>query len=638
MAVPALSGKKWKTILTELIADVRISSKESTGTATGGDPLVLWESQRRFIDEVADGLDRGIHVFVCLKSRQLGITTISLLVDLAWLALHTMTCALVTENEKNREKNRAILRNYVKSFPPGYFGEAFYIVRDNRQAMEFSNGSRIDWLVAGTKDKGTSWGEGEGYAFAHLTEVAAYGSSEGLDSFEEAFAQSNPHRLFIYESTAKGFNHWKRKWDAALKDPYSVKAFFIGWWAGEHNRILRSDPRFRQYGTYAANAEEREKIVAVAKRFAHKVTPEQLAWVRWRDANADDDQMLKQNQPWLPEDAFIQSGYSFFQVRQITRDMAAMDEINTAADRTGERSPYAFVGYRYDLGSSFFNVRLSVEEEDIDRVELKVWEEPVEGGKYVIGSDPAYGRNDHGDNHAISVWRCYADKLVQVAEYATADVEPKHAAWVLAHLAGAYVDCIVNLEIGGPGRMYMQEWDHIRGMLNAEMFRDEVRSRDWEDALGHARWYLYHRPDSLGAGYAANFETTWKTKQELMFQFRGEFVTSMLVIRSRRLLEEMVNVVHDDGEIGAPESADENGKDDRVFAAALANRAWLNWVRQGMMSNGETFDMLTRAENGERARQSDRVLNQVYSFFRRAEERAAMIPMRKTFLADRGLE
>jgi len=642
MTAPVLTGKTWTSILTTVVKDIRIPSKEIISDDVRGTPLVLWDSQRRFLAEVAEGLDRGIHTFVVNKTRQVGLTTISLVIDVVWVALHdNFPMAIVTENEKNRDKNRRLLEQYINSFEPGYFGDDFYIVKNNRQSMTFSNGSSFDFLVAGTKNKGTSWGEGAGYPGAHLTEVSAYGSEDGLSSFEESFAQHNPHRLFVYESTPKGMNHWKRKWDAAVEDTYTTKAIYVGWWSSNMNIIPRSDPRYLQYGAYAASGEERERVAEVKRRFGHVITPEQLAWIRWRDATADDDQMLKQNQSWLPEESFIVSGYSFFQVRQITKDLRVMDEAAALSRKTGEPNDFMFQGYRYELGSSFFDVEMVPEESDIDAVELRVWEQPHPDGKYVIGCDPAWGRNDHKDRHAISVWRCYADCLVQVAEYATNEVEPKHCAWVLAHLAGAYRNCLLNVEIGGPGRMLMQEWDHLRQIITAEMFAKEAAERDWEDALSNARWYLFHRPDQMGAGYAYNFETTWKTKQEIMFQMRGEYVTGNMVIRSRKLLEEMQNVVHDDGEIGAPESRDEDSKDDRVFAGALANRAWLNWIRPSMIANMETRDLLTRRESGERPRQSDRVINQVRGFFARMEQIKENPDLYMTanqrFLSDRGL-
>jgi hypothetical protein len=61
--------------------------------------------------------------------------------------------------------------------------------------------------------------------------------------------------------------------------------------------------------------------------------------------------------------------------------------------------------------------------EHIDDVRLRVWEDPAPTGQYVIGCDPAWGRNDWADRSSISVWRCFADKLIQVAEYADSDVD-----------------------------------------------------------------------------------------------------------------------------------------------------------------------------------------------------------------------
>src|SRR5262249_10129703 len=156
---------------------------------------------------------KGIHKFFCLKSRQLGVTTISLAIDVFWLAMHNdMIGCLVTDTEKNKEANRALIVKYIESFPDGYFGDSFKIIKNNRQSLMFSNGSRLDLLVAGTKKKSISWGEGQGYALGHMTEIASYGDVEGLKSLEEGFAQKNPHRLYMYESTAKGFNHWRSRW------------------------------------------------------------------------------------------------------------------------------------------------------------------------------------------------------------------------------------------------------------------------------------------------------------------------------------------------------------------------------------------------------------------------------------------
>ena len=461
-----------------------------------------------------------------------------------------------------------------------------------------------------------------------------YGDPDALASLEESFAQQNPNRLFIYESTANGTNHWMKRWQAGQKDVFTQRSFFLGWWSSDVNIIKRNDPRFTQYGGFAASGDEREKIAAVARLYGYKITPEQLAWIRWKSDNTgSDNALLEQNQPWTERDAFIESGYSFFQTRQISMDLKTIRE-------GGE--DYGFQAYRYEIDGGFFNMKLEkIEDEaDMDRIELKVWEEPVPNGKYAIGFDPAWGRNDHKDRSCCQVYRCYADKIVQVAEYATADVELKHAAWCLAHLAGCYKDCVVIPEITGPGRALFMEWDHLKQMMQSETYRDSVvnKSVDWEAAFENARWYLYSRPDSMGKGFALGFETSWRTKAELMHQMRGEFVTKSMIVRSIPLLNEMLNVIVDEGgSIGAPESSNADMKDDRVFATALAIRAWINWIRPSMLADGMTYKRVNEEESGDVTPLNKSLNNIVFNFFRSQQELAEAEPDKPTWLTDRGL-
>ena len=608
-----LASTRWLKQLEAFIADIRISSKEDIDKDGRGTPLVLWESQKRFIREVGQGLDQGIHKFVCLKSRQLGITTVSLAIDVFWLAMHpNIIMTLVTDDEKKREANRTLIVKYVESFPDGYFGDAFRITTNNRTGLKFSNGARLDLLVAGTKKKSMGWAEGVGYAAGHLTEVSNYGDVQGLKSLEEGFAQTNPHRIFMFESTAKGMNHWRTRYLKGKSDPTS-KSFFIGWWAGDTNRIEKRDPRFLMYGVQPPDQEEKEKIERVWQMYRWKITPEQLAWIRWKstDAGAEQD-LLEQNQPWDEEEAFVQSGYSFFQTRALGNDLKRLDD-----------NPPVFKGYRYQVEGNFYLfklISLDPEIDSLDDVELKVWEEPIEGAKYAIGFDPAYGRNEHKDGSAIVVLRCFADRVVQVAEYRSSDVEAKHAAWVAFHLCAAYRDCMINVEITGPGELVMAEFKHLRELLGAEMNVARTEAKGWQDAGSQARWFLHHREDSFGTGYQANYQATWKYKQIMMHNLKGAYTSEEIDIKSRMLIQEMINVVVENDDIGAPESSDENKKDDRVFALGLAVLAWTKWIRMEMVAQGQTYEEVTRAERGEQAPMVKSINSLVHRFLARADE------------------
>lgn len=626
-------SNKWLTAFRNFVGDIRIKSKEVRSTDPRGVPLVLWESQKRFLGEVGGGLDNGIHIFNCLKSRQLGATTVSLAIDVFWPAVHdNLIGCVVSDTEKNSEKNRATITAYVNSFDQGYFGGSFDIVTNNRKMIQFSNGSRLDFLIAGVRKKSTAWGEGEGYTLIHCTELASYADAEGLKSLEEGFAQTNPARLMINESTAKGYNHWRDRWRSGLDKPLTERSFFIGWWSNDLNRIARSDPRFAKFGRFPASGDERELIHNVHVLYDYKVDAEQLAWIRWKQSNAGQEQdLLEQNQPWTADQAFVQSGRSFFQMHKIQE---SINEIINANLKGADDSPFRFKGYRYEVDGDFFSFRmeeLEFSQENLSLVELKVWEEPVKGGRYVIGYDPAYGRTEHKDGNAITVWRCFADRLVEVAEYVTDDVDLKYASWVLFHLCAAYGDVMANVELTGPGRLVMEEFDHLRQLLDATMNRPKVEERNWQDAGANARWYMFHRVDSPGAGYLHNTAANTEDHEQLMHGLRGAYVFGELTIRSLRMLGQMRHVVIDEtGHIGSPESSNPEVKDDLPYSAGLAVMAWKKWVKPAMIFNGETYERVMKEEAGEISKAPRLTDSMVSRFLAHLEAEANKEPPRGT--------
>jgi hypothetical protein len=580
--------------------------------------------------ELATGIEAGVREFLFLKSRQLGISTLFLLlVDVFWPATHPgIVGALVVDTPKNANAFRAQITRMIKSFPKGYLGK-FRITRSHAGGIQYSNGSRLDILCAGTGKKSISWGEGQGYVFAHLSEVAAYGNPAGLESFEEALSAEHPDRLVVYESTAKGMNHWRDKWLDAGKDTATKRRCFIGWWAKPQNQIAKTDERFKKFGAARIDAEERERIRLVKERHGHTVTIEQVAWRRWKDSKEGADEgTLQQNQPWIEEDAWVLTGFSFFMTRVVQRDLEYVYDPANAPEVT-------FKAYRYYIGNDFFAVQTEkiTDYERIDEVELRVWHEPVDGASYAIGADPAYGRNEWKDRGAIGVWRCYADRFVQCAEYASDAVDTRQFAWILAHLAGAYKDCIVNLELTGPGRAVMVEFDGLRDRLRAEMYQKQVEERKFDDFLSNARWYMYNRPDTMGAGFMWNTDMNFKTKWQTMNQLRDNYHMSLLAIKSAPLLEEMLIVTQEGNDIGAPG----RGHDDRVFAAAHANAAWLQWIRPRMIAEGMTYDSVSAIESGEMNPMTAVANRIVENFFKRQQELADAEPEQPSWLVQRGL-
>lgn len=620
----------WVPAFEELIKHVRIKSKEVVAIDERGSPLDMWDSQKKALKELISGMEDGIRMFVFLKSRQLGMTTITLAIDIFWLAYYPATLgALVTDNDENRDKFRDTLGQYIASFPKGFFGKKFTILKDNDSFMSFSNGSRLDFIVAGKSKE--NWGEGGGYSLVHMTEIASYGKAAGLASFRETLSQTNPNRLFIGESTAKGYNHYKKMWDEFGADEFTKKRVFLGWYYSNMNIITKSDRRFSVFGVADPDPVERQLMDEVERLYDYKVSHEQLAWYRWKhsDRSAREED-LHQNQPWTAEQSFVLSGHSYFQMAVLGKEYERCCEIE-------------FAGYKYHMGTDFWEVQCEhiTDANRIREVTLRVWEPPDEDGEYVIGCDPAYGRGEFKNRHGISVWRAFADKLVQVAEYADNETGTRQAAWVLAHLAGAYKKCVVNVEINGPGGVILTEIENLRekALLDPRFEKIEALdgNKNWDNFLMAAKWYLYRKPDHFSASGMKGWESTSKSKHQMMSQLRDKFVTEQILIRSSLLVKEMMNVIQDGDSIGA---VDPN-TDDRVFAMALALRAWIDELAMPMLARGETYDSYLRAiEPDPMDRTARLVSNIVENFFKTQAELAEnpRISPEQQWLYDRGFQ
>jgi hypothetical protein len=587
-------AQKWRPILDALIDKIRIVSREETAAlGEEGTKLKLWTSQESILNEICLGMDEGIRDFNILKSRQLGSSTIFEIVIILWLSLHPrIKGALVVDQDKTRDKFREELRNMILSIP-ARFGGLKIVPKggDNRFSMKFTNGSQLDFLVAGTGGSKVSWGESSGYTFAILTEIASYGNEEGIFNFLEALSDNHPDRLLIKESTAKGHNHWRDIWVAGQENPLTTKNVFVGWWSKHLNSISKLDPKFSQYGLMPPDEREFEKIKIVEKNYGWKVTPEQLAWYRWYLAkDGKTDANAAQNQPWYAEEAFVLTGNSFFPLRMIAKDY--------------ERMPSTFYqGYRFYLSTDFWETRVEhidavKNPERKNEVEMRVWEQPCPEGIYVIGCDPAYGSDERNDRHAVQVWRCFADKIIQVCEWASNEAETRQCAWVLAYLAGTYRNCMVNIELtGGYGHAVLTEFEHLKELMRAEMSQGKTdgRGRMLADFLDTVRHYIYRKADHPGgAGYIIHTNTTMSVKGQVFNQFRDAYLSGRAIVNSRPMLQEMQIIVQNGDRIAAPGRQ----KDDRTMASCLAVHAYIQHYRDQLVSEGMTFDRATR-ENRE---------------------------------------
>lgn len=543
--------------------------------------------QRWFMLQVADALENDIHDLTALKCRQIGLSTITCALDLYWPFTHEgLDGTLVTHDEETFVAFRTNLTEYYKGLPKSMKPRS---PAHNRYefVFDFGNGtiSRLQYQIAGSRASGNNkLGRAKGNAFLHATEMAFWGDQDSASSLRNALAEINPNRLYIWESTANGFNGFEESWRIATKAK-TQRAIFIGWWAHELYRIDRSTPIGDSiFNTYwgkngRLTREERELANDVKILYPKcmeyvngttEISPEQVAWYRYYTTEKVADQdMQNQEMPWTEQHAFVTTGAQYFSSRELT----------TAHKRVrAEALPKPF---RIEIQHTLSDCK--VLETPANVANLFVWEGPVDKAHYVLGADPAFGSSDWADRFVISVWRCYADGIDQVAEYATADMLPYGFAWIMCYLAGCYAPCAWNLEVNGPGAAVLAEIDNLR----RQQFAGDPKDRQtMKNFLGGMKEFLYSRFDALNRmPTARGTQSTLKEKTRYMDLYKDYFSRGIARVRSRWLLEEMRWVAR---EPGCAPAGTARHKDDRVIGAALAVQMWHDKLRARLMQMGVT--------------------------------------------------
>jgi len=543
----AFNQKQFYNFCSQLKIETKEQGLKKMGTLLG--------SQTYVMDEITKGLQDDVHFFVILKGRQLGITTVSLALDLYWHFIHAgLQGTLTTDTEENRDMFRSTLAMYMDGLPKEY---RIPLLAHNRNQLSLKNRSRLFYQVAGLRAKG-SLGRGKAITYLHGTETSSWGDEEGLASLLASLAETNPHRLYLFESTARGFNMFHDMYVTA-KRARTQRAIFCGWW---RNELYSLDPEGMTYKVYwdgKLTGEEKEWVKDIKKLYGVEINSRQMAWWRWKMIEGiKDDALMYQEFPPTEDYAFVMTGTSFFSNSRCTDAVKALKKRN-------------FDCYRYSFGVNFHDTEVLKSTERLGT--LKVWEEPIDTAYYVIGADPAYGSSDWADRFCIQVFRCYADGLEQVASFATAEMNTYQFAWVIAHLAGAYKNSTLNLEINGPGQAVINELKNLKRQAAA---MGTALGKELTDVYGNMQNYIWRRNDTLGGvSNSIGWLTTAATKERMLSYMKDFFERGMMDIVDMDTIEEMKTMVRDGGSI----EASGRNKDDRVIACALATAAFAEQVQ-----------------------------------------------------------
>lgn len=526
-------------------------------------PQNWFKAQKYLMYEIANAHPEQ-RTFVVLKCRQMGATEILSAFDFFMATeFPNMKLALLFDDYKNAWKARQNIA--FQYYPCIVHRLKTKMIVNSREIIRFDNNSTIQFLYTSNRaeNRGRA-GRSQSYNYLHASEVAYFKSEEDYLSIQASLAQKHPRRFYIYESTANGLNLFYELYQNAKKSPVE-KAIFIGWWLQDSYTLPTDSEAFKAY-SYPIDKEEREWIEYVERFYKFKINMNQLAWWRMQlnEKYKGDLNYCLQELPWTEEQAFQLSGNRFFPSTLIIRQLEKL--------KTKEKN------FKYYYVS--FDNKFKIERATPLGANLVIFEPPSLKGIYAIGADPTMGANLESDNGVITVYRCYKEKLVQVAELCDNELSPQAFARFLLLLACLYNGAMINLEITGAGHAVLHELDALR---KAHWVPEVEKYEDLSSEVIHLfrenvkkiKEYLYYRPDSLRRSLVRHWKTTPESKVQVFSLFRGYLYQDKIEINSNELLEEMKFIVKNGSVIEA-----DRGNDDRTIATALAIETYDRYLQK----------------------------------------------------------
>ena len=232
--------------------------------------------------------------------------------------------------------------------------------------------SKIKCTTAGGKGVGRS----DTLANIHASELAFW-PGDILDTLTGLLqaVPSMPGTMIIIESTANGFNFFKKLWDDAVAGLNDFIPFFAAWHEMDEYRM--------PYHGETLTEEEKE-----LKKTFH-LTDEQIMWRRWSIKNncGGDIDKFHQEYPATPEEAFIATGTGVFDNRAIIIRLRMIEE--EAAPRCGR---FTYEEERKGLDQIILR---KIKFTGAERGEILIFKKPEKGRPYTLGGDTAGEGSDY---------------------------------------------------------------------------------------------------------------------------------------------------------------------------------------------------------------------------------------------------
>ena len=285
-------------------------------------PFFLNDVQHDFIntlnkakEDYEAGLITDISLLV-LKGRQQGFTTL--------VTAYQLSCSILNRNFQGftladkSDNSEAIFQNKAK-FPYSQLPEILQPTEkyNNRKQLLFEK-INSSWAVdTATKDVGRS----RTVNFFHGSECAFW--KDGIAPIQGALGEAfTKNCIKIYESTANGYNDYQKMWNSGVH----INCFYEWWRTKEYRIEFRNE---EQKAEFLHDIDTKKDWIWERLRWLRNeksLDAEQLRWYWNKYDKYLDKNLIKQEYPCTPQEAFLLSGENVFDTAIILNRLERLDK------------------------------------------------------------------------------------------------------------------------------------------------------------------------------------------------------------------------------------------------------------------------------------------------------------------------
>lgn len=478
--------------------------------------------QRKIIDYVIYCLleNKPIRMII-LKARQEGVSTVVESIIYWYTATNKNVNSKIVSHDRESAYNlySMFARYYDNSHAFFKPSTKYKTKNDLLFNNEFGTGLNSQISISSAENTGT--GRGLTIHWLHASEVAMWSNGAEILAGLLQTVPMLPKTAIFLESTANGIgDFFHSTWRAAREGKSAFTPFFFGW--HEHDDYQAPTKPLKDL-----SEEER------ALKIAYELTDEQIAWRRLKIMEfAGNEDKFAQEYPINEAEAFLASGRPRFNIPRLL-------EMEKECTDPGE---FELIQTTPKTGTALTKGLTYMKPKKVPGAPLKIWEQPVEGVKYVIGADVS----DVGDDASVAtIMR--TDTTTTVARW-TGDIEPADFGEELYMLGEYYNFALIGVESNNHGLTVIQR---LRDMRYRNLYRREKGIDErFESATSKLGW-----------------RTDRKTKPLMIDHLSEHLTKKTLKDYDRDFIMECIDYVTDNK---GRTNAQEGKHDDRVIATAIA--------------------------------------------------------------------